>query len=52
MLDKDSTEEEIRDFFVFLITSGHREALFDAIWAVKDSIDNRIEELEKELKEL
>ena len=52
MLDKDSTEEEIRDFFTFLITSGHREALFDAIWAIKDSIDKRIEELEKELKEL
>lgn len=52
MLDKDSTEKEIRDFFTFLITSGNRHALFDAIRAIKDSIDKRIEKLEKELKEL
>lgn len=47
-----STDEEIREFYLFLVKSGYCGKLKEAIISIQEQIDNDIENVENKLKEL
>lgn len=51
-IDSKSTDEEIMEFYVFLVKQGFNVDFRNAIANTDKQIDEHIEELEKELKEL
>lgn len=51
-LNKDSSEEEVFEFFSYLITNGFSPEIRDAILAIRDSQKEIIERLEKILEAL
>jgi predicted DNA-binding transcriptional regulator len=51
-IDRNSTDEEIREFYVFLVKSGYCSKFREAIVSTQKQIDKHIKNLEKQLKEL
>lgn len=51
-IDERSTDEQIGDVFRFVVKSGYKDMLFDAIKGIRDKVYNEINRLEKELDEL
>ena len=51
-LNRDSTPEQVSEFLTFVIQSGFREIILDAIMNIENKIDECIAHLEEELKEL
>lgn len=51
-IDRNSTDEEIREFYVLLVKSGYCGKFREAIVSTQKQIDKHIKNLEKQLKEL
>ena len=51
-LDCKVTQERVAEFLTFVIQSGFRDLIFDAVFDIRKKIDENIEQLEKELEAL
>ena len=51
-LDSHATQEQVTEFLTFVVQSGFKGIIFDAIMDIRDKIDKEIKQLEKELEEL
>lgn len=51
-IDRNSTDEEIMMFYLFLVKSGYCGKFREAIISTQKQIDKHLKKLEKQLKEL
>ena len=51
-LDSHATQEQVTEFLTFVVQSGFKNLIFDAILDIRDKIDKEIKQLEIELEEL
>lgn len=51
-IEKDATDEQIGDVFRFVVKSGYKDLLFDAIKGIREKVYDEINRLEKELDEV
>ena len=51
-LDSNATQEQVAEFLTFVIQSGFKGIIFDAIFDIRKKIDKDIEQLEKDLEAL
>lgn len=51
-LNKDSKPDEIFNFFVFIVKHGYKGMLYQTIIDIRKKIEDDIQQLEEELKEI